>query len=137
MPVDQSPLGAWYCLCKNSQTMDLLPWTCVISISALNQSLDISPKSRVRPRATQQGCAKGGGTSPCQRSYHRKKFRRKADNKTKKNWDMISGIRNFGSSLYLILIFSIVQHYQDKSLPFLHFELSVLPILSSFLIWGL
>ena len=36
-----------------------------------------SPKSRARPSATQQGCAKCGGTSPCQRSKHRKKFRRK------------------------------------------------------------
>ena len=40
-----------------------------------------SPKSRACPRATQQGSAKSGGTSPCQRSGYRKKFWRKADNK--------------------------------------------------------
>ena len=37
-------------------------------------------ESRARRRATQQGYAKCGGTSPCQRSWHRKKFRRKVDN---------------------------------------------------------
>ena len=44
----------------------------------------ISPKSRARPRDTQQGCTKCGGTSPCQWSGHRKKFRMKADKKQKK-----------------------------------------------------
>ena len=42
---------------------------------------DASPESRARPRATQQGCAKCGGTSLCQRSGHRKKPRRKEDKK--------------------------------------------------------
>ena len=41
----------------------------------------ISPKSRACPRATHQGYAKCGGTSLCQWSGHRKKFRRKADKK--------------------------------------------------------
>ena len=39
-------------------------------------NLDTSTESRACPRATQQGCAKCGGTSPCQRSWHRKKFQR-------------------------------------------------------------
>ena len=43
----------------------------------------IITRIRARPRATQQGCAKCGGTSPLSRSWHRKKFRRKADNKKK------------------------------------------------------
>ena len=43
--------------------------------------LDISPELRAHPRATQQGNTKCGGTSPCQQSYHGKKFRRKVDKK--------------------------------------------------------
>ena len=48
-------------------------------------NLDKSPESRACPRATQQGCAKCGGTSPCQQSWHKKKFRRKADKKTEQS----------------------------------------------------
>ena len=51
----------------------------LLQIYALKTNLDISPESRARPRATQQGCTKCGGISPCQRSGHRKKFRRKAE----------------------------------------------------------
>ena len=40
-----------------------------------------SPESRVALEL-QQGCTKCGGTSPCQRSWHRKKFQRKADKKS-------------------------------------------------------
>ena len=49
--------------------------------TALNSSLNISPESRAHPRATHQGCTKCGDTSSLQRSWHRKKFWRKADNK--------------------------------------------------------
>ena len=45
---------------------------------------NISPESRAHLRATQQGCAKCGGTSPCQRSWHRKRFQRKEDNEKRK-----------------------------------------------------
>ena len=38
------------------------------------------PQIRACPRATQQGYAKRGGTSPLRRSWCRKKFWRKADN---------------------------------------------------------
>ena len=42
-----------------------------------------TPESRACPRATHQGCAKSGATSPCKRYWHRKKFQRKTD---KKKW---------------------------------------------------
>ena len=49
---------------------------------ALKSCLDISPKSRACPRATQAGLSQVWSTSPCQRSWHRKKFQRKADKKS-------------------------------------------------------
>ena len=52
-------------------------------VSSRSSWCEKRPESRVRPRATQQGCAKCGGTSPSQRSGHRKKFRGKADNQNK------------------------------------------------------
>ena len=51
-------------------------------------NVDTSPESRAHPRATQKGCAKRGGTSPLSRSWHRKKFGRKADN-LKKSIELI------------------------------------------------
>ena len=44
-------------------------------------NLDKSPKSEPDLELHKQGCAKCGGTSPCQRSWNGKKFRRKADKK--------------------------------------------------------
>ena len=54
---------------------NLTPWY------TLKSNLDSSPKSRACPRATQQDCAKCGGTPLLSRSWHRKIFRRKADKK--------------------------------------------------------
>ena len=66
---------------------------------ASKTNLDISPESKARPRATQQGCTKCKGTSLCQWSWHRKKFQRKADNEKKYNADQNEGHPKYGTSI--------------------------------------
>ena len=54
-----------------------------------------SPESRAHPRAAEQCCTKCGGTSPCQRSGHRKKFGRKADLKNHHHRQVMWRTTNF------------------------------------------
>ena len=60
----------------------------------------LSPEYRACLRATYQGCTKCGGTSSCQRSWHREKFRRKAD---KKGFSYASLTKTWSHFLYNFL----------------------------------
>ena len=83
---------------------NLTPWY------TLKSNLDSSPKSRACPRATQQDCAKCGGTPLLSRSWHRKIFRRKADKKRRKS---LFGIGPF--SIIICFLPSLVVY---RPLPF-------------------
>ena len=87
----QIPLKACYhsryklIFCYNGPATGVLLWDFSAAFDTLDVELlcKFKPQIRARPRATQQGCTKCGGTSLCQQSLHRKKLRRKVDNNKK------------------------------------------------------